>query len=73
MNDVVRQMDGDKAPVRPFHVSIPEAELGDMRKRIKATRWPDPETVADESQGVQFGSHAKARGLLEDRLRLAEM
>jgi Epoxide hydrolase N terminus len=54
MNDVARQMDGDRTPVRPFHVNIPEAELGDMRKRIKATRWPDPETVADESQGVQL-------------------
>jgi pimeloyl-ACP methyl ester carboxylesterase len=38
--------------VRPFRVSVPEARLADLRARIKATRWPDRETVADDSQGV---------------------
>ena len=54
MNDVVRQTASDKTAVRPFHVSIPEAELAEMRKRIKATRWPERETVTDESQGVKL-------------------
>ena len=45
MNDVARQRTSDKTAVRPFHVSIPEAELAEMRKRIKATRWPERETV----------------------------
>lgn len=40
--------------IRPFHVHVPEAALVDMRKRIAATRWPDRETVADQSQGVQL-------------------
>lgn len=40
------------ASVRPFHVDIPEAELTDMRTRIRATRWPERETVSDTSQGV---------------------
>lgn len=40
--------------IRPFRVSIPEAALVDMRQRIVATRWPDRETVNDQSQGVQL-------------------
>ena len=40
--------------IRPFHVNVPEAALVDLRQRIAATRWPDKETVADQSQGVQL-------------------
>jgi pimeloyl-ACP methyl ester carboxylesterase len=54
MNDVVPQTASDKTAVRPFHVSIPESELAEMRKRIKATRWPERETTTDESQGVKL-------------------
>ena len=40
--------------IRPFTVpTIPDADLEDLRERIRATRWPDPELVADFSQGVQ--------------------
>src|SRR5882757_1750405 len=39
--------------IRPFKVEIPEMELEALRERIEATRWPDRETVTDESQGVQ--------------------
>jgi pimeloyl-ACP methyl ester carboxylesterase len=56
MNDVARQAATDTTAVRPFHVSIPEAELVEMRKRIKATRWPERETVTDESQGVKLST-----------------
>jgi pimeloyl-ACP methyl ester carboxylesterase len=38
--------------IRPFQVGFPEAELADLRDRIGATRWPERETVADDSQGV---------------------
>src|SRR6266403_664407 len=38
--------------IRPFRVNFPEAELAELRRRIKATRWPEKETVADTSQGV---------------------
>jgi pimeloyl-ACP methyl ester carboxylesterase len=38
--------------IRPFHVDVPEEELTDLRRRIVATRWPEKETVVDESQGV---------------------
>lgn len=40
--------------IRPFHVNIPQAELDDLRRRIVATRWPDKETVPDQSQGTQL-------------------
>src|SRR5262244_4283679 len=40
--------------IRPFHVDIPEENLTDLRRRIEATQWPDKETVADQSQGVQL-------------------
>ncbi|NDZ16062.1 multidrug MFS transporter [Variovorax sp. WS11] len=40
--------------IRPFQVSIPDAALADLRQRIAATRWPERETVADQSQGVQL-------------------
>jgi pimeloyl-ACP methyl ester carboxylesterase len=40
--------------VRPFRVNFPDAELNEMRRRISATRWPDRETVADQSQGPQL-------------------
>jgi len=40
--------------IRPFHVHIPKSELADLRHRILATRWPDRETVADPSQGVNL-------------------
>jgi pimeloyl-ACP methyl ester carboxylesterase len=45
--------------VRPFHVDVPEEELDDLRRRIAATRWPERETVADESQGVQLATMQK--------------
>ena len=40
--------------IRPFRVDIPEEALADLRRRIAATRWPDKETVADQSQGAQL-------------------
>ncbi|WP_236013445.1 epoxide hydrolase family protein [Paenibacillus glycanilyticus] len=44
----------DKNAIRPFKVNIPEAELKDLRDRIKATRWPEKEPVSDQSHGVQL-------------------
>jgi pimeloyl-ACP methyl ester carboxylesterase len=42
--------------IRPFHIHVPEPQLADLRKRIAQTRWPDKETVADTSQGVQLAT-----------------
>ena len=46
----------DKNAIRPFHVSVPEAELAELRRRINATQWPERETVADATQGVQLAT-----------------
>jgi pimeloyl-ACP methyl ester carboxylesterase len=40
--------------IRPFHISVPDEQLADLRRRLAATRWPDRETVNDGSQGVQL-------------------
>ena len=42
------------ATIRPFKVNVPDEALVDLRRRIAATRWPDKETVADQSQGAQL-------------------
>src|ERR1700752_1150162 len=48
--------------IRSFSIHIPEAELVDLRRRIVATRWPDRETVNDQSQGIPL---AKLKPLVE--------
>jgi pimeloyl-ACP methyl ester carboxylesterase len=46
------QTGSDNTAVRPFQVGFPEAELTELRRRVNATRWPERETVTDDSQGV---------------------
>ena len=43
-----------KTAIRPFRIDIPEEELTDLRRRIQDTRWPERETVPDQTQGVQL-------------------
>jgi pimeloyl-ACP methyl ester carboxylesterase len=50
--DPATAVEGDA--IRSFRINIPEEQLVDLRRRIAATRWPDKETVADESQGAQL-------------------
>ena len=50
---------GEPTAIRPFRVKVPEAQIIDLRRRINATRWPDRETVADDSQGVQLATMQK--------------
>ena len=38
--------------MKPFRIEVSEADLRDLRQRLKQTRWPEPETVKDWSQGV---------------------
>ncbi len=45
--------------IHPFHVNFSDAELAEMRRRISATRWPDRETVTDQSQGPQLATLQK--------------
>jgi pimeloyl-ACP methyl ester carboxylesterase len=40
--------------IRPFRVNVPDEELVELRRRLAATRWPDRETVSDQSQGIQL-------------------
>src|SRR6202521_3993700 len=44
----------DKNAIRPFQVNVPEAELTELRRRINATKWPERETVTNQSQAVQL-------------------
>jgi pimeloyl-ACP methyl ester carboxylesterase len=48
--------------IRPFTAHVPQADLDELRRRIAATRWPDRETVNDQSQGIQL---AKIKPLVE--------
>jgi Epoxide hydrolase N terminus len=59
--------------IRPFHVDVPEAELTELRRRIKATKWPERETVTDGSQGVQLATIQKLARYWGDRLGLAQV
>jgi pimeloyl-ACP methyl ester carboxylesterase len=46
----------DATAIRPFKFHAPQQELDDLKRRISATRWPDKETVNDQSQGVQLAT-----------------
>jgi pimeloyl-ACP methyl ester carboxylesterase len=50
---------GATSAIRPFSVDVPDAELADLRRRIKETKWPGRETVKDETQGVQLATIQK--------------
>jgi pimeloyl-ACP methyl ester carboxylesterase len=45
--------------LRPFRIEVPDAVLDDLRRRIKATNWPEKETVEDHSQGVPLAMMQK--------------
>ena len=45
--------------IRRFEVRVPKKDLAELRKQILATRWPDQETVEDQSQGVQLATVRK--------------
>jgi len=45
--------------IRPFTVSFPNEDVRELRKRVKATRWPNKETVNDDTQGVRLATMQK--------------
>src|ERR1700727_2629311 len=49
-------MPTDDDTIRPFQVGFPEAEVTELRRRVNATRWPERETVTDDSQGVPLAT-----------------
>jgi pimeloyl-ACP methyl ester carboxylesterase len=48
-------VDVDPTAVRPFRVDVPQRAVDDLRERLHRTRWPEPETIDDWSQGVPLG------------------
>ena len=56
---VSRASEETSESIRPFNVKFADAELNNLRMRIKATRWPKKETVADATQGVQLATIQK--------------
>lgn len=51
-NSIASAAPGDSTAIRAFRVHVPEAPLIELRRRLRATRWPERETVPDDSQGV---------------------
>ena len=51
--------DAAEPPIRPFEFHASDEDLADLKRRIVATRWPDKETVNDDSQGVQLATMRK--------------
>src|SRR5262245_33364838 len=56
MQETMKEDTTTDVEIRPFHVNFPEERLLDLRRRIAATQWPEKETVADTSQGVQLAT-----------------
>lgn len=51
----------DKEAIRPYTINISDEAITELRNRVNATRWPDKETVKDQSQGVKL---AQIQGLV---------
>jgi pimeloyl-ACP methyl ester carboxylesterase len=47
-------MPAEDHTIRPFQAGFPEADLTELRRRVTATRWPERETVTDDSQGARL-------------------
>ena len=62
MTDDVRQASDGQTSIRPFRIEFPDEALSDLRRRISATRWPDRETVSDDSQGVPLALMQEVAG-----------
>src|SRR5580698_1687364 len=56
ITEIAHSGSGDKTAIRPLRVHVPESQLTDLKRRVKATRWPERETVTDASQGVQLAT-----------------
>ena len=53
-SEVAEQTASGKTAVRAVQVGFPEAEFTELRRRVNAARWPERETVSDDSQGVRL-------------------
>jgi pimeloyl-ACP methyl ester carboxylesterase len=61
MTDVMTEVEtsSETPEIHPFHVNFSDVELAELRRRIKATRWPERELVIDDTQGVQLATAQK--------------
>lgn len=51
---ILTQKAKDLEAIRPYHISVNQEAITDLRNRVNATRWPQQETVTDQSQGVKL-------------------
>ena len=56
---VAAAADTSDTAIRPFTIKVSDADLAELRRRIVATKWPEPEPVPDASQGVQLATMQK--------------
>src|SRR6266702_4001564 len=49
-------MPAEDNTIHPFQVGFPDEEVAELRRRVNATRWPERETVTDDSQGVPLAT-----------------
>lgn len=61
----------DDKSIRPFTFHASDQELADLKRRIKATRWPERELVDDGAQGVQLELMQKLADYWANEIRLA--
>lgn len=54
MNAVIKSSVDDATAIRAFRIDIPDSDLAELRRRIESTIWPEQETVANGTQGVQL-------------------
>ena len=59
------------APIRPFTIAVSDAVIDDLHRRLRTTRWPEPELVDDWSQGIAAGLRPRGVRVLGRRVRLA--
>ena len=61
-----------KDTIRPFHVNVPEAELTELRRRIRGDTVARPRNGRGSVAGRAARDDAETRPLLGDRIRLAQ-
>jgi pimeloyl-ACP methyl ester carboxylesterase len=59
---VAGQTGGESTAIRSFEVGFPQVELDELRRRVLATRWPERETVSDDSQGAPLAMMQQLAG-----------
>ena len=52
--------------IRPYRIDVPAAVLDDLQERLARTRWPEPETVDDWTQGIPLAYTKELAGYWAD-------